>query len=594
MIIIVIIVAALLLFLFLGRRRSAFQLGPKTTSKSNLSTIADDEPPTKIEIPVHPSYVARHLKAPLPTNGWPLGPDDTVPILPYMGRIHRGFFAFFYPTKYQREATSLSVIEGPFVQIGTESRQAGDPFVHSYDAMSCSIVYPGSFIVELYLGSPFITVKYMNGSPVITPQPVDGVITLGADKYRVYKVGQILRFCFDFGPEIMKTIEPTAGAIPVATTLIINVDSIQTTATVEHHGGSTSPPAFFVPYGDVLNDPLRRYGLIVADTMTNKLDTSTIPTLDTLPRPSFTVEQLNVICCQWKIDSQTYLHDAIGIDPYNLYALMQLYMYADLLHLDCPECNSTVEVNNSKDMILTRVSDLLDHLWTSHYVYDTVWGGMVRENDQSYANATQRSGYIIYAAAMLAHYKGADWFNGTPSGSTLTRRAHLLFLVRNVVNPTTDSHFPLVRDFDFYLGRAWGEGPFEMVNCYVAAALVGDALNIPELGIIGRVCAAAAIKAAHYYYGKNISVVERWKMFWGKPPCKTMVPFSILLRYPSLQWLADTKDEQASCGMLGRALLATIGDTTPVTVSGELPPGVTATNLLVMASLVPLTGSAET
>ena len=71
-----------------------------------------------------------------------------------------------------------------------------------------------------------------------------------------------------------------------------------------------------------------------------------------------------------------------------------------------------------------------------------------------------------------------------------TYKEQILALVRDIINPSTqDTHFPLARGKDWYLGVTWEAGVYEFfdnrelmsssatVNSYYALMLLGEAIG---------------------------------------------------------------------------------------------------------------------
>ena len=113
-------------------------------------------------------------------------------------------------------------------------------------------------------------------------------------------------------------------------------------------------------------------------------------------------------------------------------------------------------------------SFLFDNTWGSIYTCGCFYGNLKCNNDKSngcpnlndplgdfgsaYFNDHHfHYGYFIYAAAVVAKIN--------PSWLTLDRNERILFLIRDVMNPSTsDPVFPTFRHKDWYAGNSWANG----------------------------------------------------------------------------------------------------------------------------------------
>ncbi|KAF9428133.1 hypothetical protein BGZ94_003291 [Podila epigama] len=149
-------------------------------------------------------------------------------------------------------------------------------------------------------------------------------------------------------------------------------------------------------------------------------------------------------------------------------------------------------------------------------VYDTTWKGLISiqglekgpladfgntwYNDHHY-----HYGYFIHTAAIL-RYLDPVW--NEPQVNDFVGA-----LLRDVANPSPeDTHFPVFRSFDWYMGHSWSQGIFvsldgkdeestsEDINLYYAMSLWGRVAGEPELEKLGQVMLTIARRSIQDYF----------------------------------------------------------------------------------------------
>ncbi|XP_060068686.1 uncharacterized protein LOC132548810 [Ylistrum balloti] len=160
-----------------------------------------------------------------------------------------------------------------------------------------------------------------------------------------------------------------------------------------------------------------------------------------------------------------------------------------------------------------RVQDTLQDMWK--FRYDTVWGGLfLRATNNAdvgygydfgfpyYNDHHFHLGYLLYAIAYyVKHHQ--DW------GQQHKERVYAL--ARDVGNPSyLDTHFPVVRHKDAYMGFSWATGVVpgqrqeesssEALNCYHGLAALGEAYNDDIVKKTGQVTLAMEIESVKEYF----------------------------------------------------------------------------------------------
>ncbi|XP_013414620.1 uncharacterized protein LOC106176683 [Lingula anatina] len=161
-----------------------------------------------------------------------------------------------------------------------------------------------------------------------------------------------------------------------------------------------------------------------------------------------------------------------------------------------------------------RIKDGLANSNKLHY--DTVWGGlMVRGVPDgqpinlgadfgfpTYNDHHFHLGYFMYALGYYTKYY--------PSWAKANRE-RILFLARDVGNPSyRDTHFPIVRHKDTFMGFSWatGVGPgtrqeesaSEAINCYHGLAALGFGTKMASVEQMGRLMLAQEIASVREYW----------------------------------------------------------------------------------------------
>jgi endo-1,3(4)-beta-glucanase len=146
--------------------------------------------------------------------------------------------------------------------------------------------------------------------------------------------------------------------------------------------------------------------------------------------------------------------------------------------------------------------------------YETAWGGLCSSHGLADMNADYGQGwyndhhfhygYIVYAAAVVGK-EDKEWLN--------SRRSAIMDIVRDYANPSsTDPHFPMTRNKDWFDGHSWASGLFpfgdsknqestsESVNAYYGVYLLGESLGDTQLSNWGRMLLATEIRSVHKYW----------------------------------------------------------------------------------------------
>ena len=149
------------------------------------------------------------------------------------------------------------------------------------------------------------------------------------------------------------------------------------------------------------------------------------------------------------------------------------------------------------------------------FYYDTTWGGVIAEASRgnganSHGNGYYNDhhyhwGYMIYAAAVLAHFD-PSWANPAIRDSVNT-------LVRDIANPSaSDTYFARFRHTDWFEGHSWPAGlasaedgrnqesTSEATNAWYGVALWGQAIGNTDIENNGRLLLAKEVQATHTYW----------------------------------------------------------------------------------------------
>nr|CCA19047.1 endo1 putative [Albugo laibachii Nc14] len=150
------------------------------------------------------------------------------------------------------------------------------------------------------------------------------------------------------------------------------------------------------------------------------------------------------------------------------------------------------------------------------FVYDSVWGGICSQNGLDgifwmtdfgngwYNDHHFHYGYFLNTLAIILKFR--------PSYFKL-HEAAIFSLVRDIANPEQeDPYFPFARHFSWFDGHSFASGMYtldggksqesvsEAINAYYGVYLLGLALNMTSLTVMGQVLLSMEARAAEVYW----------------------------------------------------------------------------------------------
>jgi endo-1,3(4)-beta-glucanase len=577
------------------------------------------------------SYWGANLKRPRPTNAFWMNlvldrGDERINVMPYHVKALASGLAVSFPRVVSQETSVLTADEPQWILGAAEALESHQ--VTAYDDLSVTVTWQASsrtVKAPLVYGMPYTSLLYDVLTPLI--QTTAGVaiekvnassgagtvtaetLTVNLNNGQTWKIYAPKALTWTWTSETIQANTAFSGWIRIA-----YVPTATATAALDRHAGAI-PTGGSVDLSVVKDEGLVRFdwartgtGDLLMMAMPHHLARLRSPVTASHTLASLSGTLSSVVGDRWDLryplstitwsaprpvdaDMKADLEAALKADadyrpaettdPY--FGGKQLAKLARL-ELMAREQGLTTLAASMTDTLATATAAWLDARNANPLVYDTSWGGLVTTKGladsaadfgQGYYNDHHfHYGYHLYAAAVLARENPA-WASSYEN--------KILCLARDIANPSpADSYFPMVRNFDWFVGHSWAAGLFafgdgrnqestsEAVNAWYAVELYGRARGNTTLTNLGRILRAMEIASAQTYwqirdsstiypapFNKHHTVGVLWETkadfttFFGNTPAFIygiqMVPFSpasedLLPR----DWIADAASELAA------------------------------------------------
>ncbi|KAL2620339.1 hypothetical protein R1flu_000544 [Riccia fluitans] len=495
--------------------------------------------------------------APLATNAaWQnfvLNDGTTAEYLhPYSFQSASGKLAICYPKGMAELTMMFQVIIADLIFSCLEEGNSPHTVTY-YDDLGVTLTYgSGRLSVPIVRGSPYVTLIYQGGTPVISTSHAILNVSSNSDntKHKVILNNDQtwLIYCtsplpIDINLAVNNYGQPYTGIIRIAALPSSNATDYTEGYLDQYKGayatGGTAD--FSVPFQVTYTWKKQGTGDLLILSLPHQRDNMTLSAVQSIPSLAYTSIDGNlegVVGDSWTIatapiqvgwysnsglqkpEYRDPVVNAIQVDVANLSSIdtNATYFYgkqlarAARLALIAEELgNLAPQVETVREFLTKTLTPWFDNTFSGNgLVFDSKWGGIVSINGAAdpggdfglglYNDHHFHYGYFVYAGAVLAHLDG-QWAQ--------TYKTHLYSLVFDYMNPVSGTQIaPKLRHFDPYVLHSWASGltdfvdgrnqesTSEAINAYYAATLLGLAYGDQALQQLGLTLTAFEINAA--------------------------------------------------------------------------------------------------